>query len=89
MIHLVLIIKGDKFAAVRAASQRQIPLIFDKEVVRKNYGTYTYGFAPKSVEDKVRAWYGEDAGATQEYQDGSLQLFGKRETQDPSATTEG
>lgn len=57
---LKVIVKGDKFAAARAASARGLPFAFKKESIYAGDWT-TIGLVGVQWEDVVRAWFSEPA----------------------------
>jgi hypothetical protein len=61
MDRLSVVVKGTKWDAVRAASERGIPFVFQHEVGASDTSslTVTVGEVPESYRDKVAAWFGE------------------------------
>jgi hypothetical protein len=56
---LNLIVKGDKFQSARAAGDRNIPLVFIREV-RRGSAVETIARTGDQHRDAVVAWFGEE-----------------------------
>jgi hypothetical protein len=67
-LSLVLIVKGRRFAAARAAAARGIPMVFIREARGETIGQVSDDFR-----DKVMDWYGETTKAP--FTDGDLLHF--------------
>lgn len=74
-MYLQLIIKGDRFQAAHAASQRHIPLAFVREV-RHAHVHETIGKVGVQFWDVVSKWFGEDIHAP--YPAGTLLHFSQK-----------
>lgn len=70
---LRVVVKGDKFAAARAASERGIPFVFVREV-RRHGNVQTVGWIPKAFRDKAAEWLTAPP-CSPPFPDGALLLY--------------